>query len=110
MNGSTGHSTNSEVSVMTKVRMPQGRRMKSYRIVRQPTGSFSASHSCGKKPSLPPRNGSGLGSSTRTPSNARARERSSLPNCRAPTRPAASSGNPITVSVSKAPVNSTVTT
>ncbi len=110
MNGSTGHSTNSDVSVMVKVRTPQGSRMKSYSIVRQPTGSFSASHNCGNKPSLPPRNGSGLGSSTRTPSSARARARSSLPSRRAPISPAASSGKPITVRVRKAPVNNTVTT
>ncbi len=109
MNGSTGHSTNSDTSVTTKVRMPQGSRMKSYRTVRQPTGSFSAIHNWAKKPPRP-RNGSGLGSSTRTPSSARALPRSSLPSCRAPISPAASSGNPITVTVSMAPVNSIVIT
>ncbi|GAA3298213.1 hypothetical protein GCM10020295_33190 [Streptomyces cinereospinus] len=109
MNGSTGHSTNSEVSVMAKVRTPQGSRMTSYRVVRQATGSFSAIHSRGKRPPLP-RGGSRLGSSTRTPSSFLARARSSRPSCRAPVRPAASSGKPTTVTVRKAPVDSTVTT
>lgn len=108
MNGSTGHSTNSEVSVMAKVSTPQGNRMKSYSTVRQATGSFSRIHSRGRKPV--PRPGIGLGSSTRTPSSFLARARSIRPSSRAPARPAASSGNPITVTVSQKPVNSTVTT
>ncbi len=109
MNGSTGHSTNSEVSVIVKVRTPHGSRMNSYRTVRQPTGSFSCIHNRWKKPP-PPRSRSRLGSSTRTPSSALARARSILPSCRAPMRPAASSGNPTTVTVSPKPVNSIVTT
>ncbi len=108
-NGSTGHSTNNDVSVTRKVATPQGNRMTSYSTVRQPTGSFSDIHNCAKKP-RPPSRGSGLGSSTRTPSSARARARSSFPNCRAPSRPAASSGSPTTVTVRPMPTDSIVTT
>ncbi|GGU11064.1 hypothetical protein GCM10010244_41480 [Streptomyces coeruleorubidus] len=108
-NGSTGHSTNSEVSVMVKVRTPHGSRMNSYSTVRQPTGSFSNIHSCGRKPPEP-RSGSRLGSSTRTPSSALALARSNRPSSRAPMSAAASSGNPITVIVRPKLVNSAVTT
>ena len=83
--------------------------MTSYSTVRQPTGSFSDIHSRAKNPPRP-RNGSGLGSSTRTPSSARARARSILPSRREPISPSASSGRPITVTVSPTPVSSTVTT
>ncbi len=107
-NGSTGQSTNSEVSVTVKVRMPHGSRARSYSTVRHPTGSFSASHSRGRKPPAR-RNGTGLGSSTRTPSIDRARARSSLPSCRDPSSPAASSGRPITVNVIPKPTSTTVT-
>ncbi len=87
--------------------MPQGSRMKSYSRVRQPTGSFSASHSRCIGP--PPREiGSGDGSSTCTPSSARDRLRSSLPSCRAPSSETASIGSPITVRVRSPPVNTTV--
>jgi len=108
MNGSTGHSTNRPVSVTTNVAMPHGSRISSYRTVRQPTGSLTAIHRCGQNPSRP-RSGSLLGSSTRTPSSFLARARSSLPSSREPMSPSASSGNPITVTVSPAPVNSIVT-
>ncbi|CAM5695289.1 hypothetical protein SHIRM173S_10023 [Streptomyces hirsutus] len=93
MNGSTGHSTNSEVSVTVKVTMPHGRRITSYSAVRQPTGSFSAIHSRGRNPPAPC-SGNRLGSSTRTPSSALARARSPLPSSRVPIRPAARSGQP----------------
>lgn len=109
MNGSTGHSTNNEVSVTVKVTMPHGNRIPSYSTVRQPTGSFSAIHTrCSSPPPL--RHGNGLGSSIRTPSSRRARPRSNFPISRAPINPSASSGNPTTVTVRPPLMVSIVTT
>lgn len=108
MNGSTGHSTNRPTSVSANVSTAHGNRITSYSTVRQPTGSLSPVHSQPKKPPAR-RTGSGLGSSMRTPSNALARPRSALPSSRAPLRPAAISGSPITVTVSPAPRATIVT-
>ncbi len=83
--------------------------MKPYSIVRQATGSFSPVHSQAKKPA-PGRCGSGLGSSIRTPSSALALARSSLPSCRAPARPVASSGRPTTVTDRPTPTLTVTTT
>ncbi len=109
MNGSTGHSTNSEVSVTVKVTMPHGSRIPSYSTVRHATGSFSAIHTrCTSPPPL--RHGNGLGSSIRTPSSRRARPRSNFPISRAPINASASSGKPTTVMVSPALRTSVVAT
>ncbi len=85
--------------------------MNSYSTVRHATGSFSPAHI---RPSSPsgrrPGPCSGLGSSIRTPSSARARARSARPSSRAPARPHTSHGSPITVTESPAPVETVTTT
>ena len=91
--------------------MPQGSRMKSYSTVRQPTGSFSAVHSQRKKP--PPRPAQRQRARLVDPHPEQRPRPAPAPAGPAAARPAAraaSSGRPITVSVSTAPVNSTVTT
>jgi hypothetical protein len=56
------------------------------------------------------RHGNGLGSSIRTPSSAGPGPARTFPISRAPINPSASSGNPITVTVIPALMNSIVTT
>ncbi len=104
MKGSTGHRTNRLTSVVEKVRTPHGSRMKQYSTVRQATGSFRVAHRRGNIPPLRCIPDNVLGSSIRTPSSARVRARSALPSPRAPMRPRASSGRPMTVTDNSTPL------
>ncbi|RPK75684.1 hypothetical protein EES42_05875 [Streptomyces sp. ADI95-17] len=101
--GSSGHSTRKLTSVTAKVSTPQGSRTKEYSTARQPTGSLRLDQSQAKNPLSRRDSSIGLGSSTGTPSIARARPRSALPISRAPCSPTASSGRPITVTASATP-------
>ena len=102
MNGSTGHSTNSETSVTVKVsdaprqpdrevqRVPPRHRV----LQRRPQPRQEAHACCGAAGAARPR---------APRAAARARARSALPSSRQPDSPAASSGSPITVTDSPAP-------